>query len=111
MSTGGVNLILLVILLVIPNLTLPVKSVSRRIVVETLPPNGVVIKVVANVGEDAITHSGVKSIGVGVIVGTGSNAEEAVLRVYCPKSAVLTYTEPCDIVAYAPYLIALLSLN
>ena len=64
MSTGGVNLILLVILGVIPLLTLPVKSVNRRILIKAFPPDRVVIKVVTNVGEDGILHSGVESVGV-----------------------------------------------
>ena len=81
MRAGGVNLILLIVLLVVPNLALPVKSVCRRIIVKALPPNGIVIKIVANVGEDAVTHSGMKSVGVGMLVSTGSNAEEAVLGV------------------------------
>ena len=110
MRTGGVNLILLVILGVIPLLTLPVKSVLGRIIIETFPPDGVVIKVVTNVGEDGILHSGVKSVGVGVLVGTGSNAEEAVLGVNCPKSAVLN-TEPSNIVTYTPGLIALVLVD
>ena len=45
-----------------------------------------------------------ESIGVGLLVSTGSNTEESVLGVNCPKSSVLTDTEPSDIVTYAPYL-------
>ena len=110
-SAGGVNLISLVVGSVVPLLALPVDSVRGGIIVEPLPPNGVVIEVVTYVGEDTVTHSGMKRVGVGALVGTGSNAEEAVLGVYCPESAVLTDTKPCDVVTYAPYLIALVSVH
>ena len=46
-----------------------------------------------------------ESVGVGLLVGTGSYAEEAVLGVDCPESAVLADAEPCDIIAYAPNLV------
>ena len=62
------------------------------------------------VGEDRILHSGVKSVGVGVLISTGSNTEESVLGVNCPKSAILN-TEPSNIVAYAPGLISLILIN
>ena len=113
MSTAG-GLILLIELGAVPRSALPVDSVAGcgRIVVETFPPNGVVLGVVNNVGEDGVTHTGVKSVGVGLLVGTGSNAEEAVLGVDSIKLAVfLVNTEPSDIVAYAPNLVALLAVD
>ena len=102
------RLVSLVILSVIPNVTLPVDSVCGGILVKSFPPNGVVVEVMNNIGEYGVSLGGVKSVGVGALVGTGSNAEEAILGVYCPKSAVLSDTEPCNIVTYAPYLVALL---
>jgi len=95
----------------IPNLAGPVHCILGRILVETFPPNGIVLKVVNNVGEDGALSGGSKSVGVRLIVGTGSNTEEAVLGVNSPKSAVLTDTDPSDIVTYAPYLIALLCID
>ena len=38
----------------IPFVALPVNSVCRKILIETLPPNGVVIKVKRNICEDCI---------------------------------------------------------
>jgi hypothetical protein len=111
MSTAS-GFVLLVELCAIPRVTLPVDSVAglRRILIETFPPNSVLSSVVNNIGEDGVLHSCVESVGVGVEVSTGSNAEETVLGVNCPKSSVLADTEPSDIVAYAPYLIALLGV-
>jgi len=95
----------------IPFITEPVVSICRGIFVETFPPNSVVIEVMNNVGENGFSFGCVESVGVRLEVGTGSNAEEAVFGVNCPKTSVGTYTEPSDVVAYAPYFIALFSIN
>ena len=105
------DLVSLIVLRVIPLFASPVFCVMRRIVVETFPPNGVVVEVVAYVCEDSILAAGVKCIGVGLFVCTGSNAEEAVFGVNCPESSVRADSQPCDIVADAPSLVALLLIN
>ena len=90
---------------------LPLCCVNRRVLVETLPPNGVVCVVQSNVGEDGVLHCGSKRVVVGLSVCAGSYAEEAVLRVDSVESAVLAGLHPCDIVAYGVNLIALLLVN
>ena len=65
------------------------RAVLGRILVETFPPNCVVVVIVkSNVGEDGVLTGAGKSVGVGLFVGAGSNAEEAVFGVDSPKSAV-----------------------
>ena len=95
----------------VPGLACPVDSVLGRILVKTLPPDGVVIKIEGNVGEDGTLLCCKQSVRVGLHVGTRSNAEEAVFGVDCVKSAVLALADPGDIVAYAPDLVALLGVN
>ncbi len=95
----------------IPLLTDPVDSFLRRILVESFPPNSVVSSVVNNVGEDGALLGRDESVGVGLHVGTGSNTEETVLGVCCPESAVVADADPSDIVAHAPYLVALAGVN
>ena len=56
-----------------------------------------------------ILRSGCQCIGVGLGRGAGRYAEEAVLRVHGPKSAVGADPQPGDIVAHRPDLIALAS--
>ena len=82
------NFISFVILGVIPRFAAPVESMLRRSIVKTFPPNRIVVKIVANVCKDSILHAGVKSIRIGVLVCTGSNAEESVFGVYSPKTSV-----------------------
>ena len=98
------GLILLVELCAVPRIALPVDCVAGlgRILVETFPPNCVCLCVVNNVCEDGVLHCCVESVGVGIEVCTGSNAEEAVFGVNCPKSSVLANSEPSDIITYAP---------
>ena len=50
-------------------------------------------------------------VGVGLLVGAGGDAEEAVLRVDGPQAAVLADAHPGDVVAHAPDLIALLAVD
>ncbi len=109
--SGTGRLILLIILRGIPLIALPVDAVGREIVVETFPPDGIVIEVMRNVREDGIAHGGMESVRVRMLVRSGSNAEEAVLGVDRPESSVLADTEPCDVVADAPCLIALLLID
>ena len=101
-------LVLLVKLGIIPLISLPVNCVLGRIIIKTFPPYCIVIKIMNNVGENSISLGCSERVGVGLFIGTGSNSEEAVLGIYCVKSAVLADTNPCDIIAYAPYLVALL---
>jgi hypothetical protein len=61
----------------IPLLALPVESVLRRVLVEAFPPNGVVLKVMNNVGKYCIFSCRSKRVGVGLCVCSGSYAKEA----------------------------------
>ena len=106
-GTGG--FVVLVVLCVVPDVALPVDAVLRRIVVEAFPPDGVVVGIERNVSEDGILLCCGESIGVGVLVCSGSDAEEAVFGVDCPEAAVLADPQPCDVIADAPHLVALLA--
>ena len=86
---------------------LPLFCVDRRVLVEALPPNGVVIEVTRNVGEDGALLGGDKSVRVGLHVRAGSDAEEAVFRVDGIQSAIRTLAHPSDVVADGPDLVAL----
>ena len=44
-----------------------------------------------------------------MLVCSGSDAEEAVFGVDCPEAAVLADPQPCDVIADAPHLVALLA--
>ena len=67
----------------------PVDSVLRRVVVETFPPNGVVVEVHGTTFVKMVSFwRGVESVRVGLFVCAGSNAEEAVFGVDCPQTTV-----------------------
>ena len=72
---------------------LPLGSIHRRIIVELLPPNSHIVVVDGNIGENSVLSGGGKSIIVRLFVCSGSNAEEAVLRVDSVKSSVLARLE------------------
>ena len=52
-----------------------------------------------------------QGVGVGFLVGAGSHAEEAVLRVDGIQTAVVANVHPGDIVAHRPHLVALLGIH
>ena len=97
--------------LAVPRSALPVDGVLGRILVETFPPDGVVVKVKRNVCENGILSCRGKRVGIGLLVRAGGNAEETVLGVDSIKSAVGTLSDPGDIVADAPDLVALVSVS
>ena len=92
-------------------LALPLNSVDRRILVKAFPPYGVVVEILRNVGKDGALSGGGESVGVGLLVGAGSDAEEAVFGVDRPESAVRTDSQPADVVADTPDLVALLLVD
>ena len=59
-----------------------------------------------DVGEDGALSRCGERVGIGFLVRSGSNAEETVFGVDCPKSSVLAHSDPCDVVAYALDLIS-----
>ena len=97
--------------LAVPGVALPVYAVLGGILVEALPPDGIVIRIVSDVGEYGALLGGSKSVGVGFLVGAGCNAEEAVLGVDGIEPAVLALSDPRNIVADAPYAVALLIIS
>ena len=97
--------------LTVPRSALPVDGVLGRILVETFPPDGVVVKVKRNVCENGILSCRGKRVGIGLLVRAGGNAEETVLGVDSIKSAVGTLSDPGDVVADAPDLVALVSVS
>ena len=93
----------------VPGIALPLKRVNRRVLIKTFPPNGIVVKIESNVGEDGVLFSGLESIEVRLLVGTGRNAEEAVLGVDGVQTTIRTDAHPSDIITNRPNLIALLT--
>ncbi len=86
---------------------LPLFRVDRRVLVEALPPDGVVVEVAGDVREDRALLRGDQRVRVRLHVRARRNAEEAVLRVDRIQSAVLAGTHPRDVVADGPDLVAL----
>ena len=86
----------------------PLSCINRRILIQLFPPNSVVCIVQSNVGEDGARLGASQSIRVGVVIGTRSNAEEAVFRIDCVQSAILARLHPSDIIADCEYLVAIL---
>lgn len=66
---------------------------------KSFPPNGHIVGVKRNVGEDCAALCGLQCVVVGVLVSAGGNAKEAVFGVDSPKSAVLAYANPRNVVA------------
>ena len=87
------------VLLAVHGQARPLLNILRRVLVQTFPPHGVVLQVMRNVGENGALHRGVQGVGVGFLVGAGSHAEEAVLRVDGIQAAVVANVHPGDIVA------------
>ena len=94
----------------IPGLALPVEGSLGRILIHALPPNGEV-GLEHDVREDGVLLGAEHRVRVGLHIGAGSDAEEAVLGVAGPKSAVGARADPGDIVADGPALPALLAVN
>ena len=90
--------------LAVPGAALPAHRVLRGILVQTLPPHGVVVQVVNHIGEDGALSGGGQGVGVGLDIGAGGHAEEAVLRVHGPQPAVLADAQPGDVVPHTPDL-------
>ena len=96
--------------LAIPGLAGPIQSVLGRILVQAFPPHGVVVQVVGHVGEDGALLGGNQSVGVGLHVGAGGHAEEAVLGVDGVQLAIGALAHPGDVVAHGPNLVALIAV-
>ena len=94
--------------LAVPGAALPAHRVLRGILVQTLPPHGVVVQVVNYIGEDGVLSGGGQGVGVGLDIGAGGHAEEAVLRVHGPQPAVLADAQPGDVVPHTPGLLVVL---
>ena len=86
--------------------TCPFCTVFRRILVQTFPPYSIVVVVYCNVCEYSILLCSSQSVEIGFFACSRCNAEETCFRVYGIQSAVRTDSEPCDIVADCPNLIA-----
>ena len=96
--------------LAVPRIALPVDCVGRRILIQTFPPDGVIIQIVRNIGKDGAFLRGGKGIRVGLVVRAGGNAKEAVLRVDSIQTAVRALADPGDIIADTPDLVSLLEI-
>ena len=90
----------------VPVQAVPVDEEFRDVVPlgQPVPPHGAVGGVVGHVGENGVALGGLQGVEVGLGVGAGGHAEEAVLRVYRPQPAVGAHPEPGDVVAHAPDL-------
>ncbi len=91
----------------VPGLALPVQRMLRRILVQALPPDGLVVQILRNVRENRALAGRSQRVGVGFGVGAGRDAEEAVFGVDRVQPAVLAGAHPRDVVAHRPYPIAL----
>ena len=90
----------------IPLVAHPVDRVLRRILVQTLPPDRVVVQIVNHVGENGVLSGGLKRVRIGLDVGTRCNTEETVLGVDRPEAPVRTDPQPCDVIADCPDLVS-----
>lgn len=97
--------------LAVPRLSLPVECVLRRIFVQTLPPDGVVVLVEYDVCEDGVGSRGGQRVRVGLRIRAGRYAEEAVFGIGRPEASVRTLSDPGNVIAYAPDLIALFRIE
>ena len=90
-----------------PLIAQPVDEVLGRGFGQPFPPHGVVRGVDCNVGEDGVLSRCGKRVGVALLVRAGRDAEEAVLGVDRPQSAVFADADPRDVVADALHLVTL----
>jgi len=86
----------------IPRSSLPVDGFLRRLIVQFLPPNRIVLQIMDNIGEDGVPAGRGKGIRVGFLIRAGGDTEKSVFRIHRPQAAVLTDADPGDIVAHAP---------
>ena len=84
----------------------PIDEVRGSGLRKAFPPHGVVGRVEGDVGEDGALPRRGERVGVGMVVGAGRDAEEAVLGVDRPKPTVLADADPGDVVAHRLDLIA-----
>ena len=90
-----------------PGFARPIYAVLGQILVEPFPPNCHIVGVKRNVGKNRAALGCRQSVGVGVFVGAGGYAEEAVFGVYGVEFAVFAHAYPGDIVAHALDFISL----
>ena len=80
--------------------------------VQFLPPHGVVVQIQGHVGENGPLLGGGQGVGVGLGIGAWGYAKESLLRVHRPQPAIFSHTNPGDVIPHAPafpavFLIAL----
>ena len=86
-----------IVLADVAGIALPVNAFLRSLDAHIFPPN-VAIGRENDVREDRILLAALEGVGVGVVGGTRSNAEEAVLGVDGVETAVSARLEPCNVV-------------
>ena len=90
----------------VPGISLPIKRVLGRVLIQPFPPDGIVVEVERDIGEDGVAGGGGQRVGVGLGVGSGRDAEEALFGVDRVETSILADAHPGDVVADAPGLIA-----
>ena len=85
-----------------PGIAHPVQGVLGGMLVQLLPPHGVVVQVQGHIGKDGPLLGGGQRVGVGGDVGAGRHAEEALFGVHRPQAAILAHPQPGDVIAHAP---------
>ena len=73
--------------------------------VQFLPPHGVVVQIQGHVGENGPLLGGGQGVGVGLGIGAWGYAKEALLRVHRPQPAIFSHTNPGDVIPHAPCLL------
>ena len=81
-----------------------------RLLGHALPPDGHIVLVEHDVGEDGVSARGRERVRVGFFARAGGDAEEAVFRVHGPETAVRSDTQPGNVVADGPALPALFAV-
>ena len=85
---------LLLACLAVPRIALPLDGVLGRVLVESLPPDGIVVKIECDICKDSVLLCCGERVGVGLFVCAGCNPEEAVFRVNGIESAVGSFSYP-----------------
>ena len=82
----------------IPRFAAPVDGIVGHGVIVTFPPHCAILAQ-RHIGKYSIPFHGLHRIGIGIRSSSGSNAEETGLGVDRPESAVISHTQPGNIIA------------
>ena len=95
----------------VPHFALPIAQVALgRLLGHALPPDGHIVLIEHDVGEDGVSARGRERVRVGFFARAGGDAEEAVFRVHGPETAVRSDAQPGNVVADGPALPAVFAV-